>query len=400
VRLAATLALRDLLRDRVTLICNMAVIAGVVVPLLVLFGVKNGVIDGLIADLTGNPATLQLDTAGNGVFTRDDLDEVRDWPGVAFATLRTRSLFDYVNVRAVGGRGLREAVLTPSGAGDPTLPPGLALPPGDVAVSAALADALSLEVGAEVEMVTQAEDRPRQLVLARRVAAVIPRERMAGRSVLADLDTLDTVEAFYDGYDLPDHGIEGGRPLSERVAAFEGMRLYAARIEGLADLQARIEARFGTRAEGRVREVESVLSLARNLDVALALVAAIAATGLAATLVFGFWAEVVRKRRQLAILALLGLPERDVALVPLVQAVVTAFCGLVLSFAVLALCAAVAQRMFGAPPGGGAGALVSVSLPEAAILAALVLLLVVGSALLAARRARRTDPALVLREAT
>jgi len=68
------LALRDLARDRVHLICNIAVIVGIVLPILVLFGVKNGVYNLLIGRLMANPATLQIDTSGNHSFTEDQLE--------------------------------------------------------------------------------------------------------------------------------------------------------------------------------------------------------------------------------------------------------------------------------------------------------------------------------------
>ena len=40
MRLMIELALRDLLRQRVHLICNVAILAGVLVPLMVVFGVQ------------------------------------------------------------------------------------------------------------------------------------------------------------------------------------------------------------------------------------------------------------------------------------------------------------------------------------------------------------------------
>jgi len=59
------LAVRDLIRDRFFFLCNVAVIVGVLAPLLVLFGVKNGVYQALIGEMMANPATLQIDTLGN-----------------------------------------------------------------------------------------------------------------------------------------------------------------------------------------------------------------------------------------------------------------------------------------------------------------------------------------------
>ncbi|MEO0989893.1 MAG: ABC transporter permease, partial [Pseudomonadota bacterium] len=225
--LVVQLALRDLFRDRIGVICNVAIMAGVLVPLMLLFGVKNGVYQALIGRLLSNPATLQIDTSGNNTFTETELEEVREWPETGFATLKTRSLFDYVNIRSVAARTSREAILQPSGAGDPTLPDGVQLDLGSVVISAALASQLELSTGSEAMLVTQASERPRQLVLPVTVVGVVPADRMAGRSVLADIAILDLVEAFYDSYALPEHGITEGRPLSDRVATFEGIRAYA-----------------------------------------------------------------------------------------------------------------------------------------------------------------------------
>jgi putative ABC transport system permease protein len=405
MRLLVWLALRDLARDWVHLVCNVAVIAGVIVPLLVLYGVKNGVQDRLIGRLRANPATLQIDTAGNTGFARADLAEVQGWPETAFATLKVRSTFDIVNVRPVAGRGLRDAVMNPSGAGDPTLPPGTVLTPDTVAVSAALAQALEMSPGDEVLLISQAPDRPRQLAVPVRVAAVVPADRLGGRAVLADLDTLVLFEAFYDGYALPDHGIAQGQPLAARAETFAGLRAYARDLDQLGPLQARIEARFGVATQADVRAVEAVLSLGRNLDLALALTTGVAAVGLAATLVFGFWGEIARKRRGLAGLALVGLGPGRIAAIPVIQAVATAVAGLVASFALLGVAAALAARMFDLGPDGGAGGgaggggIVAISGAQAVTIAVAVVLFVTLSAGAAAMRAARVDPAIILREA-
>ena len=44
MRLVLDLALRDLIRERTHLICNVAVLAGVLVPLLVIFGVDTSLL--------------------------------------------------------------------------------------------------------------------------------------------------------------------------------------------------------------------------------------------------------------------------------------------------------------------------------------------------------------------
>jgi putative ABC transport system permease protein len=391
------LAVRDLIRDRFFFLCNVAVIVGVLAPLLVLFGVKNGVYQALIGEMMANPATLQIDTLGNNSFTDSQIETLRSWPDVIFVTPKVRSQFDYVHVYVPKARERREAVLIPSGTGDPTLPEGIYLYPDTVAVSPQLADQLQIGLGDRIELVTQAEDRPRQLALSVTVAAILRPDVSSGSTVLAPYKLLDTIEAFYDAYALPDHGITEGRPLAERVPSYEGIRVYGATLAGLGALQSRIDAELSSGTRAKTREVEALLGLGRNLDLALGLVTTLATAGLFAALVFSFWSDVLRKQATLAGIALLGVPPAQLALFPLVQGLAAALAGLMLSFSLFVLAGALATRLFGA--GLPADRPIAVIGPmEAGMIASGVIGVVVLATLLAARSAQRMDPASVLRE--
>lgn len=391
------LALRDLLRDRFFFICNVAVVVGVLSPLLVLFGVKNGVYQALIGDMLSNPATLQIDTLGNNDFSPEQIETLRTWPDVAFVTPKVRSQFDYVNVYSRTARAMNESLIIPSGSGDPTLPKGVALDGDKVAVSPQLAEQLKLEPGARIDLITQAEDRPKQLALKVEVVAILQADVASGNTVLAPYPLLDTIEAFYDSYALPEHGITEGRPLSERVASYEGVRLYGTALDGLGALQTRVETFLAVGTRAKTREVESLLGLGRNLDLALGLVTSLATAGLFAALVFSFWTDVLRKRTTLATIALLGIPPAHLALFPLVQGVVAAVCGLALSFGLYGIASGVASRMFGGGlPSGGQITLIEPG--QAAAISGAVLLVIIFAVLTAARSAQKLDPASVLRE--
>ena len=392
------LAWRDLLRERFFLLCNTAIMVGILVPLLVLFGVKNGVYNALIGEMLRDPANLQIDTAGNASFTDADLAPLRDWPEVAFLTPKVRGQFDYVNVRAASGGRIKPALMVPSGLGDPTLPAGMSLAADDVAISAQLGELLGLKAGDTLQIITQADDRPRQLLLDATVVAVLPSATLSGRAVLAPFDRLDLIEAFYDSYSLPDHDIIGTRDLSERSATYAGVRLYARALEELAALQIRIEAQLGISTSARTRDVEALLGLGRKLDLALGLTAALAALGLGGALVLGFWSDVARKKTVLAGIALIGISARELALFPVVQALITALLGLGLSFAFYGLAGEVAANLFGQGlPEGAALAVISVG--QALAICGAVLVLVTGAAAVAGWSAGRLDPASALREA-
>lgn len=396
MKLIADLAMRDLFREKIHLICNTAVLAGVIVPLLVLLGVKNGVYDALIGRLLSDPATLRIDTAGNAAFSEADAAEVRAWAEVGYVTPKTRSMFDLVNVRPEGVRTRRDAVLVPSGTGDPTLG-GIALAQGQAAISSNLARQLEVTEGDTIEIITQAEDRPRQLLLKLAVSTVLPDGRMAGRAVLTDIQTLDLVEAFYDEYALPEHGITAGRPLESRNAQFEGLRVFSRDLETLAALQSKIEERFGIDTVARTAEVTSVLGLGRNLNLALILTAVVASIGLAAALVFGFWGEVARKRRMMAVLALMGVGGNRLWLFPVLQALVSGAIGLGVSLILFVIASFAAEQLFESGLTDDRG-LVFLKGPQLALIVTGTLAFVLCSALFAARSAMRVDPADVLRE--
>lgn len=391
------LAWRDLMRERFFLACNVAVMVGILVPLLVLLGVKNGVYAALVGEMLADPASRQIDSAGNVTLTPADIAPMRDWPEVAFVTPKTRGQFDFVNLRAVEGRRMRPALLLPTGAGDPTLPPGAALKAGEVAISAQLAAQLDLSAGDAVQMITQAEDRPRQLLLPATVGLVLPERATAGRAVLTDFATLNLIEAFYDSYALPEHGIAGTRDLATRAPVHAGVRAYARRLEDVAPLQARMEAHLGLSTTARTREVESLLGLGAKLNLALAGTALLAALGLGAALVLGFWSEVARKRAVLAGIALVGLPGRALAGFVVVQAAVTAVLGLLLSFGLYALAARGAGALFGAGLPGDAP-IAQIAPGQGAVIALGVLALAIAASAAAAVAAQRLDPAAVLRE--
>ena len=118
---------------------------------------------------------------------------------------------------------------------------------------------------------------------------------------------------------------------------------------------------------------------------------------LGAALVLGFWSDVARKKTTLAGIALLGVPGRDLALFPVIQALITAALGLIASFLLYALAARGATALFGQGLPGEAP-LAVITAGQAALISLAVLALVTAAAAAAAWSAQRLDPASVLRE--
>ena len=67
--LIAWLAIRDMMKEPLVLLGNVFVLVGVLLPFLVLLGVKNGVYGALVGELLADPSARQIDTQGNGSFS-------------------------------------------------------------------------------------------------------------------------------------------------------------------------------------------------------------------------------------------------------------------------------------------------------------------------------------------
>jgi len=397
--LSLRLAARDMLRDRFFLFCNVAILIGVLVPTMVLYGVKNGVTNALLGDLLSNPSVLQIDTVGNKTFTHAQVEEVGSWPEVTFVAPRARSAFDEVNLFRPGARFVAGATLSPSGPGDPNLPDGTDLGPREVALSALAADRVGASIGDTVSLTGQFErgERNGNLNLDVTVVALVPVSRIDGMAVLAPFDIVDAFEALYEGYALPELGLETGEPLDQRVPSFEGVRVYARDLQSVVVLESRLGATLDVATRGSSAQIEALYGLSRNLNLVLGITASLAALGLSAALIAGSYADVMRKRVSLASVAMLGLPPWWLAIIPVLQALLTGVLSLALAFPIFFGGAILLDALFGAGLPGDAP-IVVLSLIDIAAIALGVMLLTVSAAGAAAWATMRLDPASVLRE--
>jgi putative ABC transport system permease protein len=230
-----------------------------------------------------------------------------------------------------------------------------------------------------------------------RVAAVLRRGWLQGDSALVTPGLARALEAFYDGYALPDYGVSDGPPLDARPVLFESLRVYAADIRLVAALEARLERELGVTVNSRVAEIEPLLALERDVGRALAVLAACAAIGLSAALATLFWSTVERKRRELSLLALMGAPPRDLALFTLAQATLHAAAGWLAATAIflggIAAFRALFQRHL-----ADTGPVAPVDPAMLLGMLAGVVLLAALAAAAAALRAAAADPAVAIRQ--
>ncbi len=86
------LALRDYSYERLLSACTILGLAAVLAPLLVLFGVKSGIINTMVDRLVQDPRNLEISPVGSGHYDQDWFAAAGKRPGVAFIIPQTRSI--------------------------------------------------------------------------------------------------------------------------------------------------------------------------------------------------------------------------------------------------------------------------------------------------------------------
>ncbi|WP_198372748.1 ABC transporter permease [Roseomonas rosulenta] len=340
------LALADLWHERVLFLCSVLGCAAVLAPLIVLFGLREGVVAGLRAELLEDPRAREVVSVVNRTLEPALFERLAADPRVAFVVPRTRALSSTIVLEnpARVASGLRVELL-PTAARDPLLPDSNGLGADALVLSATALERLGLRVGDPVlASVPRSRDGQREvLTLPMSVAGAAPLSAATRDAAFATLPVLLLVEDFLDGAAGPQ-----ARPTSEdaaRTRPFAGFRLHAARLEDVPALDRELRL-TGIEVASRAEAVAGLLRLDRNLALLFLALAGAGGAGYLVSLGVGLWAQVERKRRDLALLSLLGLKRRALLMLPLIQASAVALMGALCAFAVAAAVAGVLNRAF------------------------------------------------------
>ncbi|MBP0462762.1 FtsX-like permease family protein [Roseomonas sp. PWR1] len=340
------LALADLWHERVLFLCSALGCAAVLAPLIVLFGLRQGVVAGLRAELLEDPRAREVVSIVNRTLEPAVFERLGADPRIAFIVPRTRALSATIVLENPDRQGGGSRVeLLPTGEGDPLLPGLGAMEADALVLSAAAQQRLGLQVGGRVlASVARSRDGQREiLTLPMRVAAAAPLSAATREAAFATLPVLLLVEDFLDGRAAPD--ARPGDAMAARARPFAGFRLHAARLEDVPALDAELRL-AGIEVASRAEAVAGLLRLDRNLALLFLAIAGAGGAGYLVSLGVGLWAQVERKRRDLALLSLLGMKRRALLALPIIQAAAVALAGAAMAFLVAAAVAHVLNGAF------------------------------------------------------
>ncbi len=380
--------------------CFVLSLSAVLLPLLVLFGLKFGIIGNLLEPIKEDPRYLQILPAGSGSYGPEWFEAMAARSDVAFIVPRTRAIAATMRLRAKESDAGRiiSVELVPSAAGDPALK-GVEPPQGYDAVALSLdaADKLGVSAGDALEGILSRTlgGEQQTVLLPLTVTAVASAAAFARDGMFVSHDLLLAVEDFRDGRAVSALGWSGATA-TDGARYFAGFRLYARSIDDVAGLRDGL-MKQGIDVRSRVADIELVQSLDRNLSIVFWIIAGIAAVGYGLAFGSSVWANIDRKRREFAVLRLTGFRTRSIVWFPILQAMLTGALGWLIASIVYFIVQVALNGLFADNVGGES---VCRLLPVHFV-ASLVLTLAAATiaAALGGRRLAKIEPSLALREA-
>lgn len=378
--------------------CFVLALAAVLGPMLVLFGLKFGVVGGMLNQLIENPENREIRPITSGRFDMDWFGNMQRRMDVAFLVPRTRSIAATVELDSAQSGRIVRAELIPSAAGDPLLPRDLSVPDGlkEVVLSQGAAEKLKVKAGDRIDgsVSRHFEGRKEREHVELTVVDVAPPGAFGRDGVFADVRLVESFENFLDGRAVPELGWSGARQEDDRT--YPGFRLYAKSIYDVANLKDDLTAQ-GIEVRTKAGDIDLVMRMDRNLSAIYWAIAIIGLFGFSLSLGASLWANVDRKRKELSVLRLVGFRTGDIVWFPVTQAFYTGILGWVLAIVIYFGAAyAINGMLVDQLP---AGQEVCILLPQHYLLA---LALTVGAAVVAAAlagwRSARIEPSDGLRE--
>lgn len=331
---AVRLATRDFAHEWRVSLCLVFALAAVLAPLLVLFGLKSGIVETMTARLRADPRNLEIGIRGHHRLDAAWFAAVAARADAGFVVPRTRTLSATVSLEAADGRVLADLDMIPTAAGDPLLGPTLPIPARaqDVLITATAAAKLGAGAGGRLTAVIgrRLGGEAQAARFALDVIGVVPESAFPRDALFVAVPLLIATEDYRDGYRVPELGAADGSGPAPAARTFAGARVYARDLHAVAPLAAALRDQ-GLEVLTRADEIAAVRAIDRVLTLVFVVLAGIGVGGYLVSLATSLWANVDRKRREIALLRLIGLGTAPVTGFPAVQAILVAAGGLAVS---------------------------------------------------------------------
>ena len=313
--------------------CFVLALSSVLAPMLILFGLKFGIVSSMISELVENPVNREIRPIGSGHYDDQWIERYRNREDVEFIVPKTRALAATIQLKSASAKRILSTELMATAKGDPILA-GLTRVPTDssqVILSHSAAEKLKVNRGDSIDasLARQFQGKRERVHLPLQVIDIAGVAVTTRNIAYVNLDLLVASENFKDGREVKELGWSGVRDDSA-TRVYPSFRLYARSIYDVQTLVADL-GKQGVRVKANVGEINTVQSIDQNLSVIFWIIACVGAVGFSFSLGASLWANVDRKKKELSILRLVGFNSGRIVLFPVMQSIYTAVLGWLLA---------------------------------------------------------------------
>ena len=348
------LAVRHLLFERMMTICQIAALACLMAPLLLLFSLRFGILQELQNQLLNDPKVLALTLDTSYRLDATFFKQLEQRPEVGFLVPQITALNALIDLK-FPGTVARVSVL-PTKVGDPVvlrsgIPYEQDLANDEVLVSYDLAQARELSPGDSVTMVvSRIQNGKRESVRTQLKIKGIVSERFVGDdSLLLNLDMVNAIDDYRNGFNPV--LLSDGSNVNTRPRLYAKFRLYAKDLEQVIPLYYYLVDQH-LNVSSKVREIENVKALAHVLNFIFGVIASVSLIGGALALTGLVLSALRASKRNFVLLRLMGQGQKGIYSVVLVEGMIISALGFILSLVLYSLGAGIFNTYFGTTLGG------------------------------------------------
>lgn len=343
------LALRHLFFERMMTVCQIAALACIMAPLLLLFSLRFGILTELQHRLMNDPKVLSLTLDMSYRLDHTFFEHLAARPEVGFVVPQITALNALVDLK-FPGTALRVSVL-PTKPGDPVvLSSNISyeqpLGEDEAFISYDLAQVRGLKVGDIVTMVVaRTQNGVRESVRTSLKLRGIVEERFVNDDcLLLNLDLVNAIDDYRNGFNPK--LLSDGSNLNERPRLYAKFRLYARDLESVIPLYYYLVNQH-LNVSSKVREIQNLQAVTHVLNFIYGVIALVSVLGGALALTGLILSALRASKRNFVLLRLMGQGSRGIYCVVMIEGVIIATVGFGLALTLYSIGAGIFNTYFG-----------------------------------------------------
>lgn len=343
------LALRHLFFERMMTVCQIAALACIMAPLLLLFSLRFGILTELQHRLMNDPKVLSLTLDMSYRLDHTFFEHLAARPEVGFVVPQITALNALIDLK-FPGTVVRVSVL-PTKPGDPVvLSSNISyeqpLGEDEAFISYDLAQVRGLKVGDIVTMVVaRTQNGVRESVrTSLKIRGIVAERFVNDDCLLLNLDLVNAIDDYRNGFNPA--LLSDGSKLNERPRLYAKFRLYAKDLASVIPLYYYLVDQH-LNVSSKVREIQNLQAVTHVLNFIYGVIALVSVLGGALALTGLILSALRASKRNFVLLRLMGQGSRGIYGVVMVEGVIIATVGFALALTLYSIGAGIFNTYFG-----------------------------------------------------